>query len=235
MCVIIVATEKHPTIDELEAAEKTNPHGGAIAWKGDDGLLHYVKDIDSDDVNKIIMEKSPPFPYIIHFRITSSGTTRPELCHPFPINHSVTLKTKWTGKSSVLFHNGTFRDWREMVASHSGDKDFPKGHIWSDSRAIAWLAYKTKKNIFKFIDEKIAILNLDGTVEYYGDFDHKDTFILSNTNHHKVVWKPKKYANHYQTWRTPTIAKTTKTTAEEQAKADLEEEESLWQSYLGGM
>jgi len=200
MCVIIVTTEKHPTIDELEAAEITNPHGGAIAWKGDDGLLKYVKDIDAASVNKIILEENPQFPYIIHFRITSSGTTRPELCHPFPINHSVTLKTAWKGKSSLMFHNGTFSEWRQFVAPHSGTKDFPKGHIWSDSRAIAWLAYKTKKNIFKFINEKIAILNLDGTVEYYGDFTHEDTFIMSNTNHQKKYVTYTNTVGYYNGW-----------------------------------
>lgn len=204
MCVIIVPTEKHPTIDELEAAEVTNPHGGGIAWRGSDGFLRYVKDIDAVDVMKIIEEEDPQFPYIVHFRITSSGTTRPELCHPFPVNHSVTLKTSWKGKSSLMFHNGTFPRWKEFIASHSGDKDFPKGHIWSDSRAIAWLAYKTKKNIFKFIDEKIAILNLDGTVEYYGNFSHEDTFIMSNTNHIRTYGKTTNVCGYrgdtYETW-----------------------------------
>jgi len=196
MCVIIIPTKKHPTLEELESAEATNPHGGGIAWKGADGLLRYVKDIDAKEVFGIIEEEEPQFPYITHFRITSSGTTRPELCHPFPINHSVTLKTTWKGKSSLMFHNGTFSDWKQFVAPHSGSKDFPKGRIWSDSRAIAWLTYKTNRNIFRFIKEKIAIINLNGTVECYGDFQQEDTFLMSNRNH-----LYRKTTNHsYKKW-----------------------------------
>ena len=243
MCVIIVPTEKHPTLDELEAAEVTNPHGGAIAWKHDDGLLRYIKDIDAADISDIINCENPQFPYIIHFRITSSGTTRPELCHPFPINHSVTMKTKWKGKSSLLFHNGTCSDWETMIAAHAGARDFPKGHIWSDSRALAWLAYKTRKKVFQFVHEKIAILNLDGTVEYFGRFDHEDSFIMSNTNHiKKYVTSYHDRGAGYLHWQNKKVdEKKTKVgaqldlTPEDQTRKDLSEEEALWTDYLSSM
>ena len=255
MCVIIVATEKHPDIDHLEAAEKQNPHGGAIAWKDKDGFLRYKKDIDASEVEAIIFAEDPTFPYVIHFRITSSGGTRPELCHPFPVNHSVSLKTSWKGKSSLLFHNGTFREWKDMVAPHSGAKDFPKGRIWSDSRAIAWLAYKTKKNIFRFIDERIAILNQDGTVEYYGQFEHEDTFILSNDFHLKKKYDYTKtgigytrYGQTYtlaknETWKKKLVTGENpipntsphSTNYERQRQLDLIQEDELWMKHLNEM
>jgi len=136
-----------------------------------------------------------------------------------------------------------------MVAPHSGAKDFPKGRIWSDSRAIAWLAYKTKKNIFRFINERIAILNQDGTVEYYGQFEHEDTFILSNDFHLKKKYDYTKtgigYTHYGQTYENVTWKKklvTEKNTIqntlphstdyERQRQLDLIAEDDLWMKHL---
>ena len=156
MCVILIPTKRHPTPDELNDAQDSNPHGAGIAWKNQDGKLAYEKAIDAKRVWEIIETEKPKIPYVIHFRIASVGGVCDKLTHPFPVNQSVSLKKQWQGKSPLLFHNGTWTDWKEAVMPFSGHKDFPRGSLddWSDSRALAYLAYKTKRGFFNFIDEK---------------------------------------------------------------------------------
>ena len=188
MCVIIVPTERHPDTEELATAEEQNPHGGGIAWKDKNNKLNYEKAIKASRVMEIIEEENPQLPYVIHFRIASVGAVCHKLTHPFPVNQSVSLKKIWQGKSPLLFHNGTWRDWKSSVMPFSGVRDFPKGSIedWSDSRALAYLAYKTNRGIFNFIDEKVAILEKDGNVNMWGNWTKLDTIWYSNTHHVKT-------------------------------------------------
>jgi len=185
MCVILVPTKEHPPEETLYAAEKVNPHGGGIAWKNTKGKLSYEKAIDADRIIEIIKEKNPPIPYIIHFRIASVGEVCPKLTHPFPVNKQVKLKTKGTENKALLFHNGTWSEWKESIMPFSGAADFPEGsyHDWSDSRALAYMAYKTKRGFLKFIDEKIAIIEKNGNVDIYGTW-HKRQGIWSSNLHH---------------------------------------------------
>ena len=73
----------------------------------------------------------------------------------------------------------------EGPPAFSGHKDFPQGSLkdWSDSRALAYLAYKTKRGFFRFIDEKVAIMEKNGEVNIYGDWHKNDTIWCSNLNH----------------------------------------------------
>ena len=185
MCVILVPTKRHPTPDELNDAQEANPHGAGMAWKNQDGKLSYEKAIDAKRVWEIIQTEKPKIPYIIHFRIASVGGVCDKLTHPFPVNQSVSLKKQWQGKSPLLFHNGTWSDWKEAVMPFSGHKDFPRGSLddWSDSRALAYLAYKTKRGFFNFIDEKVAIMEKNGEVNLYGSWQRNDTLWCSNLNH----------------------------------------------------
>ena len=72
----------------------------------------------------------------------------------------------------------------------SGHKDFPKGNLsdWSDSRALAYLAYKTRRGFFNFIDEKVAIMEKNGEVNLYGDWKKHDTLWCSNLSHVKRTY-----------------------------------------------
>ena len=185
MCVILVPTKEHPSAEILTAAETVNPHGGGIAWRNNQGKLSYQKGIDTAKILEIIQEKNPPLPYVIHYRIASVGEVCPKLTHPFPVNKQVRLKTKGIENNALLFHNGTWSEWKESIMPFSGAKDFPEGnyHDWSDSRALAYMAYKTKRGFLKFIDEKIAIIEKNGNVDLYGYWKKHQDIWCSNLNH----------------------------------------------------
>ena len=185
MCVILVPTKEHPTAAELAPAESTNPHGAGIAWYKN-GEVSYEKAIDAAKVMEIIEKEKPTLPYIIHFRIASVGEVCPKLTHPFPMDKKVALTIKDKTKNPVLFHNGTWSDWKQSIMPFSGEADFPEGPLqedWSDSRALAYMAYKTKKGFLRFINEKIAIMENTGEVNLYGSWQKHEDIWYSNLNH----------------------------------------------------
>ena len=49
------------------------------------------------------------------------------------------------------------------------------------------MTYKTNKGFLKFIDEKIAIMEPDGSVKIYGNWDKHKTIWSSNLNHVKTT------------------------------------------------
>jgi len=93
MCIILLAEKKHLTKSILEKAETQNPHGAGIAWI--DKKTKNVKWIKSTKLTTkgiltIIKKFKIKFPYIVHFRITSIGSTNDQLCHPFDLNALLT-------------------------------------------------------------------------------------------------------------------------------------------------
>ena len=86
MCVIGIF-DKVPKLKQLRKMEKANPHGASITWIKN-GLVNYVKGekLTSKEILRIINKENIKKDFVIHYRITSSGSTCDELCHPFIIN-----------------------------------------------------------------------------------------------------------------------------------------------------
>jgi hypothetical protein len=73
---------------------------------------------------------------VIHFRWASVGEVTPRLCHPFPVTACAT--TRLSGHAcAVLFHNGTWRAWRDTLIRMPRHRA-PDG-LLSDSRVAASL------------------------------------------------------------------------------------------------
>jgi hypothetical protein len=180
MCVIILCETEFPKLATLESAEELNSHGGGIAWI-ENGQVKYKKGIKSKQIFEIT--KKINLPAIIHFRIASIGGVNDELCHPFQINTQADTEVSGTC-DSVLFHNGTWTDWKEMcmkaVVSSGNILKFPSGQ-WSDSRAMAWLADKFGIDFLNLIDNsnKIAVLTPQG-IRKFGRFIEVEKNLCSN-------------------------------------------------------
>ncbi len=187
MCVIIACEKTYPSMQTLESAESLNQDGGGIAWI-EKGIVHYKKGLSMDAKQIYKITQKIQLPFIIHFRITSVGSTKPALCHPFPITHKAETSLLGTAKA-VIFHNGTWTDWEHCMLATLLDKQvkMPRGS-WSDSRAMAFIAAHTNKKILKKIVtgwNKMAILTPKG-IEYYGDqwakIAEKDEITLKCSN-----------------------------------------------------
>ena len=156
MCVIMAAKSAAIPPDMLAKGFEANPHGAGIAWR-DSGYVRWIKGLDLDDTIKLA-EKLPP-PYVVHFRIPSGGQADiPALNHPFPVDKHVSLDLEGKTKGYVLFHNGHWTSWQHEVKDAALKKGIPiPVGKWSDTRAMAFLAYIYGLGILEFINEKSLV------------------------------------------------------------------------------
>jgi hypothetical protein len=157
MCVIMIGEKVRPTTGMIAAAFDANDAGAGIAWR-ENGIVKWEKGLDLEKITKYCEEK--PLPYVTHFRIPSVGGKCPELCHPFPISRDVTTNLKGSTKGYVLFHNGHWNVWRDKLLDSliKRDEAVPKGK-WSDSRTLAWMAYRYGHNVLNITEEKVVVFS----------------------------------------------------------------------------
>ena len=133
MCVILVCPAKiRPDRETLDACHKANPHGAGVAWRDGD-RVRWSKGLDPDELEPLIAGLSGEI--VVHFRWASVGEVTPKLCHPFPITASATTRLSGHARA-VLFHNGTWTDWREMLRRMPGGR---VAGLLSDTRVAASL------------------------------------------------------------------------------------------------
>lgn len=168
MCVILVVETVRPTPSMVQACWDANGHGGGVSWQ-EDGKVKWKKGIT--DLEKMIdLAATLPLPFIQHFRIASVGGVHVELTHPFLMNHSASLELEGESETDyVLFHNGSWHEWKTFVLKASFDCKVPlPDGKWSDSRAMAFLGSIYGKNICEMINEKIVIMSKDDMQFFWG-------------------------------------------------------------------
>jgi len=189
MCVILVADEVRPNEDMVDAAFECNKYGAGIAWRND-GKVYWKKGLNLDEIQEEV--KKAPLPFISHFRIPSVGGPSTTLCHPFPVDINTDLALTGSTKGSVLFHNGTWSDWKnfsmQTALKSPGVTTLPKGR-WSDSRAMAWVTAIYGLGILEWIDEKSVVFGPEGDIHMFGGpWDVEEGIWVSNKG-----WKSKYY------------------------------------------
>lgn len=175
MCVaVVLMDEDRPTLDELQRMEWQNDDGAGVGWY-EGGVCHWVKGIKAESVDKLI--ETLPRPVFIHFRYSTAGGTRPELCHPFPVTRAARLDLSGEAKS-ILMHNGHWSKWTQVAAR----RQLPKGP-WSDTRLLAWLARRDVRWLAREADDygKVAHMTKDGEVMLYGKWEKEGGIYYSNT------------------------------------------------------
>lgn len=184
MCVIAIVTDpnRRPSVEELCAMHDANNQGAGLAWR-DKGLVKWEKGLGLQQVLEKIHHL--PTPYVVHFRIASVGDALKRLTHPFPVTAQAQLDLAGQGKHQVLFHNGTWSEWRKfslsMVAQTGGKVKIPLDK-WSDSRAMAFLAHHFGLGILELIDEKIVCLGPgEDDLDIFGSgWSNFNGYIVSN-------------------------------------------------------
>ena len=143
----------------VEKAFDANKEGAGVAWR-EEGCVRWKKGLELDEVKQLC--QTLPIPYVAHFRIASTGGKRRSLCHPFPIEHNVSLSLEGKTNGNVLFHNGHWGKWKETVLEATlkmSTAKIPTGK-WSDTRAIAWMVSHYGLGILEFIDEKCCVFGV---------------------------------------------------------------------------
>lgn len=189
MCVIMVSEDTRSTAEMVRAGWEANKHGAGFAYRGE-GKVHWVKDASLDQM--IAAAAELPMPYVLHFRIPSCGGAEKELCHPFVVDKSATCHImKGSTAGNVLFHNGHYHAWQTELKDICGRfrVKLPRGH-WSDTRAMAWMAYMYGEAILDVLGEKLVLFG-PKTLNVYGregdhDWHMHNGVIVSNS-----IWKPR--------------------------------------------
>lgn len=175
MCLIIIATEQHPTKDTLIAANRANGDGIGIAYretktnkksKLKEVYVAVKRNITLEQLQQLV--PTLQFPYVIHFRMATVGGVNPKLCHPFKIDETSDIEQlEYMTQKRVLFQNGHYTDWKEKLVNTciAWKAQIPKGAM-SDTRAMAiltnylgeallhiedssrWVVYSNKKCLF---------------------------------------------------------------------------------------
>jgi hypothetical protein len=164
MCIAIVCDSNKPTLEQLINSEISNHDGGGIAWV-ENNKVHWKKNLKANEIFQISQEKE--LPQLIHFRLASVGGVNPFLCHPFPI--TLTADPELEGEAdAVLVHNGGYSAWNKMLIDLiTIHKIVPRGPI-SDTRVMAmFAAHVGNTEVLQYLDEKVAVLKSDKTVEIY--------------------------------------------------------------------
>jgi len=188
MCVIVAVEndEFKPSPEQLEQMHRKNSDGAGIAWLSPEGKVRFVKGLKDDkEVLQTIESRQIKAPYIIHFRITSSGATCKELTHPFPVTYKA--ETALKGETSeVLFHNGTWHNYDAVLMQlmfAKGRGDLPDGE-WNDSRVMALILARHGENMLRFLLErntsKVMTLDKNGVNILAGEFIQHQGYIVSN-------------------------------------------------------
>lgn len=214
MCIIAVCERRHLTQDEVQGCWMENPDGAGIAWASG-GEVHIVKGLMTrGELEGVLRElqESRPFPYIVHFRLATSGPSCPELTHPFPVLPDAPLDLEWSGTVPVLAHNGHVADWRsyyiqlfplivEALKKNGLPARVPVGP-WSDTRAITAIVSVVGEEIVDFLEAgKVAMLWPDGRVRYWGAFRPVNGVLFSGS------WRTARRDDwRYGDWGSPTRA-----------------------------
>lgn len=191
MCVIAVCKKRKLTDKEVELMWQSNPEGAGLAW-AEDGQVHYRKGfMKLRDFKRFYGSREFPFPHIAHFRITSAGITSPELTHPFIVSHTSPLQLEYHGPDPVLFHNGTYRQWKEVVGATAIATETEIPGAMNDSRAVAIVTSFIPDMVAHVAADsasKFSVIYPDGKVKMYGRWNESDDIDTSN-DYWKSEWR----------------------------------------------
>jgi len=188
MCVITICKNKREKQANLEQMAIDNPDGTGAIWYDSKEMPTYQKGLTIKEV--IELNKTLPFPYAFHFRITTVGINK-LLTHPYEVTKESELKMEGQAEA-LLMHNGHWSDWNEAVLNHSINtgQDCPDGD-WSDSRAMAYLSGVIGPNMLKMLSgQKIAVFKKNKKITILGaGWEIEKDILYSNKNWEKTKSK----------------------------------------------
>ena len=161
MCVILVCPpDVRPTDDVILACHAANPHGAGIAWR-DKGEVQWLKNLDAEDVAELLPQL--PGEVVIHFRWASVGGVNPRLCHPFPVDRTASTTLQGCARR-VLFHNGTWRGYRDALSFIEKKRDEKVRGPISDTRVMALLVnHLNNFNVLKDVEGRFVMFTAKET------------------------------------------------------------------------
>lgn len=192
MCIIAIKPIgiKMPTMSTIENCWYNNPNGAGFMYASN-GIVCIEKGFMKLKSLKTALrglEKKVDVvntPIVMHFRITTSGGTSPENCHPFPVSEKLPLLQMRKSKAPLaVAHNGII----DIKPSKKDISDTME-YIISQLAPLYQLRkdfYKLeagKKLVYNAIKSKMAIMDGNGYIATIGDFIEAEGMLYSNTSY----------------------------------------------------
>lgn len=193
MCIICVKNKgvEVPTKDVIANMFDNNPDGAGFAYCVNN-TVHIRKGLMSlqafnsalDAVYRRLGDKVLDTAFIYHFRITTSGGTRPQMCHPFPLSSDTGMLCKTRCVSDVaVAHNGMIDigidEGLSDTATYIKRELAPFKTVSDDF----WKSDAVRDAIYHRIGSKLAILSSDGEIVTIGKFEEVDELLYSNDSY----------------------------------------------------
>ena len=196
MCIIVAknAGIPMPSTEILRNCFDNNPDGAGfmLAAKnsvyGFKGLMTFEEFTDELARAEKRFGKLDKLPVVLHFRITTHGSSAAGNTHPFPLKggYREMRKTQWCADQGFA-HNG-------IILQTSNDPDIKKRKV-SDTMVFAkkYAAPIAKyasiasdpallDMLYEIADSKLCFLNKKGKIATRGDFVEQDGVLYSNTS-----------------------------------------------------
>ena len=182
MCVAVTLEPgAELTREEIIKMGNANGDGFGFAW-AEDGVVHWWKSINyNDEYFTQLISSLKDFPRFVHFRLSTIGGVRVDLCHPFEVGPLAACQEKGHA-NKVMMHNGHWHRSSEMFDILSREKALPDIGPWSDTRLAALLASKDE-DWLTVVTGRVATLDGNGNMRLIGSWDKlRDGIMVSNTH-----------------------------------------------------
>jgi hypothetical protein len=197
MCIIAVC-KRTMTKAEFDNCWDNNDDGFGMAWlEKSEG--EFITCVDKGYMTQRSafsgymenVEKAKISPHVCHFRLASAGKKVGDLTHPFVISPDAMVDGNdndsydYRTTLPVLFHNGHYTDWQNLLVNISMEHGFPKGMI-SDTKVLCTgLGIAEKKHgvgtydkLLHYMSGKFVVV-VNGNVFMYGEFyDSEDKKVM---------------------------------------------------------
>lgn len=196
MCVAVTLEPgAEMTLDEVYKMGMANGDGVGFAW-ADGTAVHWLKAIryNPKKVMELINSHAQEF-RLLHFRLSTVGGVKAELCHPFEIGPKADYRPAGSG-SKVLIHNGHWRRWDDVFDIMKKENILPDTGPWSDTRFAA-LAASWDMDWLDTVDGKVAVMDFEGNTKFWGNWDKlREGIKVSNTYWQSHNYDYKRSGNH---------------------------------------
>lgn len=170
MCVAIVmepGTEL--TGEEVFKMGRSNADGIGVAW-AEDGKVEWYKSINytPTSATRFINERKGFF-RLVHFRLSTIGGVRVDLCHPFEVG-PLANPAQHGHSAKVLIHNGHWNRWTDIIDILRKEEALPDNGPWSDSRLAAYLA-SFDQDWLDLVTGRVATMDGEGNIKMLGSWE----------------------------------------------------------------
>lgn len=202
MCVAIVmepGTEL--SLEEISKMGKANGDGVGFAWADGETVQWYKTVVYNPEKIAYHINARKDYFRLVHFRLSTAGGVRPELCHPFEVGPMAACDGAGSG-NMVLIHNGHWHRWSDVFDIAKAEGFLPDNGPWSDTRLMALLASGDPEWL-DVVGGRVATLDFEGNIKMWGDWsDLRAGIKVSNKHweHHNYSFKRSGKDRHWQGW-----------------------------------